>query len=168
MGGAIISKVLQQPIAKCLSRVTTFDFLLSLLHIVEYWEERHVAIPFAKTKCTLSVERVADYVRIREHTRRTLLDRICPQFCRCGQLQGTVKVLLPQFHDLKTSIDISQLNRRSVIEKHILRTGLRVRALELLTLHTEYSHSQTARPWLLVCLKKDRFISISCRDIVDL
>ena len=63
---------------------------------------------------------MAYHVRIRQHPWRMLLDSIRPQLQRHGQPVWTIKVFLPQLHNLETSVYIRQFDHWGIVEEKVL------------------------------------------------
>lgn len=69
---------------------------------------------------TLRVECIPDQLVVRQHARRELLHPIRPKRIRRLQLQGIIKILLPQRDDFEGRIDISQLHHWRIVHQEIL------------------------------------------------
>ena len=63
---------------------------------------------------------MAYHVRIRQHSRRVLLDGIRSQLQRQRQRSRAVEMFFPQLHDFETGVYIRQFDHGGIVEEEVL------------------------------------------------
>lgn len=151
--GTVVLEIVGEPFRERLMAGITLNFLASFAsHLIEDWEQTHVAVVLAESEGRLAEERVGNEVGVRQHGWGILLNSIYAQLGSSGELRRAVEILLSHLHNVKAGVDISELDHRRVVEEEVLSGGGWIEILKSLPFHTEDLHGQTARVWLLVWL----------------